>query len=265
MTSPIDMQRAYSAFREYISSYDPTQPKIELKIAHILRVARRSRVLAIRLGWDEGAVELAELIGLLHDIGRFEQVARYDTFADSESCDHGLMGCEVLFGEDGIIRDFIEDPSFDEMILASISNHNKAAIEGADEMDARTLMHAKLIRDADKLDIYRVLIDEPNVALYGHEDVSGDVLTPAVYENLLQETLVDYRKRTPGSAPDNLLCAFAYVYDLYYDASYEMVLKDGNLERIGKAFFSDAETARLFVDANERVLAYCKAKVEGQD
>ena len=39
------------------------------------------------------------LIGLLHDIARFEQYTKYKTFRDSISIDHGDLGVEILFEE----------------------------------------------------------------------------------------------------------------------------------------------------------------------
>ena len=36
------------------------------------------------------------VIGLLHDIGRFEQEAQYHTFNDFKSMDHGDYGAEYL-------------------------------------------------------------------------------------------------------------------------------------------------------------------------
>ena len=141
-------------FKEYVKDYNPNDGKIALKISHILRVTQKSRELAEELNLNEEDTDLAELIGLLHDIGRFEQVRIYNTFYDKDSINHGEYGVKILF-EDGLIRKFIKDDSYDEIIKKAILNHNRPRIE--EGLSKRELMHAKIIRDADKLDIYYVL------------------------------------------------------------------------------------------------------------
>ena len=53
-------------------------------------------------------MDLAAYCGLLHDIGRFEQLKRYNTFVDSKSIDHGLLGYEIL-KEDNYINKYIDN------------------------------------------------------------------------------------------------------------------------------------------------------------
>lgn len=252
----VDMQLAYRSFKQYVSNYNPEDPKIALKVSHIVRVARKSRILAERLGLSPDEVALAELIGLLHDIGRFEQIAQYDTFKDADSVNHGFLGCQILFGPTGIIRSFAPSSKDDEIIYSAVINHNRAGIENPDSMTERELLHSKIIRDTDKLDIFKVQLEEPNIALYGHEGISDDVLTPAVYEDFCREKLIDYRLRS-GSAPDAIMCAFGYVYDINFPASLAMALEDGYLARLGSIPFNDAYTAEKLADGCARALAYC--------
>lgn len=260
----IDTDAAYAAFRAYVSGYNPEDPKIALKISHIVRVARKSRALAERMSLPEEDVRLAELIGLLHDIGRFEQVAQYDTFKDSDSVNHGLLGCQILFGTGGVIRKFVPFNAFDEIIYAAVINHSRAFIHGAEHMGERELLHSKMIRDTDKLDIFRVQLEEPNIALYGKDDIEGDVLTPAVYEDFCQEKLVDYSLRS-GSAPDALMCSLGYVYDINFDESHAIAVEDGYLARLGKIRFSDAYTSEKMADACERAVLHCRKRAANQE
>ena len=109
----IDITKAKKAFKEYVKNYDPEDKKIMLKIKHIERVANLSKKMAEELNLSEEDTQLAELIGLLHDIGRFEQIRLYHTFVDRKSVNHGELGAKILF-EDGLIRNFIETNEFDE-------------------------------------------------------------------------------------------------------------------------------------------------------
>lgn len=255
----IDMDAAYCAFRNYIAVYDPENPKIALKIAHIVRVARKSRLLAERMNLPREDVVLAELIGLLHDIGRFEQIRQYNTFKDSDSVNHGLFGCQILFGANGMIRCFSPTNKYDDIIYTAIINHNRAFIHDAESMGERELLHAKMIRDTDKLDIFQVQLEEPNIALFEKEDISGDVLTPALYEDFCKEKLVDYALRS-GSAPDSLVCTHGYVYDLNFDESCAMAVEDGYLAQMADISFDDEWTTEKMHEARDKSMAYCRKR-----
>lgn len=95
--SNIDRKQATTAFEEYVSAYDPANPRIALKIDHTMRVAGLCERIAREEGLPPDDIELAWLLGLLHDIGRFEQVRRYDTFNDAQSVNHATFGAQVLF------------------------------------------------------------------------------------------------------------------------------------------------------------------------
>ena len=88
----IDIKKAKQVLNEYIKKYDDTNPKIRLKKEHILRVTDNAKKLAEKLKLSQEDIDLAELIGLLHDIGRFEQIKRFDTFKDRQSIDQAVQG-----------------------------------------------------------------------------------------------------------------------------------------------------------------------------
>ena len=95
----IDRTRAAAAFKTYTDAYDAANPRIALKIEHTYHVAEACDAVAREQGWSPQDIDLAWLCGLLHDMGRFEQLRRWDTFKDAESMSHAALGVEVLFGE----------------------------------------------------------------------------------------------------------------------------------------------------------------------
>ena len=98
----MNKQAALEAFREYASLYDTDDIKIKLKIDHTYRVAD----IAERIGDSVGAdSDFSWFLGLLHDIGRFEQLTQYGTFKDADSVDHAELGADMLF-TDGLIESF---------------------------------------------------------------------------------------------------------------------------------------------------------------
>ena len=91
----IDRDRARADFKSYTDAYDATNPRIALKIEHTYHVAEACDAVAREQGWSSEDIDLAWLCGLLHDMGRFEQLRRWDTFKDAESMSHAALGIEV--------------------------------------------------------------------------------------------------------------------------------------------------------------------------
>ena len=158
----IDIIKAETVFKEYLKKYDVTDPKIALKITHTYEVLNSAKYIAKKLDLSKEDYDLACLIALLHDIGRFEQLKEYDSYDDTIGLNHAEFGIKLLF-EENYIRKFVEEKDFDEIIYKAILNHNKYKVDYVGFSD-REIMHAKLIRDADKLDNFRVKEKESFVA-----------------------------------------------------------------------------------------------------
>lgn len=92
----IDIQKAKFIFSSYVNQFDLTDERIKLKVLHSYKVSTIAKEIALDIGLSEKDVCLAEIIGLFHDIGRFEQVKRYQTFLDSKSVDHAELGVSIL-------------------------------------------------------------------------------------------------------------------------------------------------------------------------
>lgn len=147
----IDIENVKKEFKNYVSQFNPNEGRIKLKIDHIQRVAEISKKIAINLKLNDEQIKLAEVIGIFHDIGRFKQVEMYNTFSDKDSINHGELGVKVLY-EDNLIQKFKIDEKYNRIIKCAILNHNRAKIE--DNLTDEELLFSKIIRDADKLDIY---------------------------------------------------------------------------------------------------------------
>ncbi|MED9920299.1 MAG: HD domain-containing protein, partial [Megasphaera sp.] len=68
-----------SQFKSYAANFDAADEGVSLKLAHSLRVSSWCDRLARALHLSPDDVDLAWLIGVLHDIGRFEQLREYHT------------------------------------------------------------------------------------------------------------------------------------------------------------------------------------------
>ncbi len=236
----IDLNRAKIAFANYVSRYNPEDGKIALKIRHIYRVAEISRKIAVKNGYSDKEQNLAELIGLLHDIGRFEQIRIYNTFNDKKSVNHGEMGVRILF-EEGLIREFIEKSDYDDIIKTAITNHNKYRIDS--NITGRTLDFCKIIRDADKLDIYYVLNTEKIEDAYEKEDISEEVIGDEIYREFKEDKIIDYKKRK--SPADVMVSHIAYIFDFNYDYCLKKIREERYIERlVEKAKYKNEDTIK---------------------
>jgi putative nucleotidyltransferase with HDIG domain len=153
-----DLQFFKDWFSEFCKSFhlddEKEQRNIVLKEEHSRHVDRNMLALAQSESLGANEVLLAETIGLFHDIGRFPQYARYRTFKDSISVNHGLLGAHTLL--ENTVLDRIPQRERD-IVVDAVKFHNAFTI--ADIADNDKLLFLKLIRDADKLDIWRVFIE----------------------------------------------------------------------------------------------------------
>ena len=238
----IDILEAKKAFKEYVKEYDIKDEKIKLKIAHIERVAQIAKKLAEDLKLSEEDIKLAELIGLLHDIGRFEQARKYNTFVDKDSINHGEYGVKILF-EDRLIKKFIKDNQYDEIIKLAILNHNKNDIE--EGLNEEEKLHAKIIRDADKIDIFYILTVDYKKAIWESSDLSNDKITDEIYREFIEDKVINYKERKTSA--DILVSHFAYVYDFNFKETKQIILKNNYLDLLYKRFkFNNKETEERY-------------------
>lgn len=249
----IDITRANLAFDEYVNNYDIKNQKIKLKIDHIKRVSKIAKQIATNLNLSKEDIELAEIIGLLHDIGRFEQVKRYNTFWDQKSVNHGALGVEVLF-KDNKIRNFITSDKYDEIIKTAILNHNVARADMKFSNEKEEL-HSKIIRDADKIDILYILTYSDKKEEWEKEDLSFEKISDEIYTSFMEKNEVVYRQRkTPL---DVLVSEFAYIFDFNYKYSLKYIKKEQYIETLYKRFcFKDEETKFRFNNIYEKTKSY---------
>ncbi len=190
---------------------------ILLKEEHTARVRGEIREIGQSLGLDQEDLRLAEAMALFHDLGRFSQYARYRTFSDRRSCDHAALSVEFLIDQ-GVLDEI--DPLERELILKAISYHNRASL--SEEESARCLFFSRLLRDADKLDIWAVLLD-----YYGRREVEGyrnEALeldlpdTPGISEKVVREILAGEIVKLAGvkRLNDFKLLQASWVFDLNY-------------------------------------------------
>lgn len=223
-TMEINRQNALEHFADYVKDYNINDEKIKLKIKHTYKVAALCQEIAESIQLSQPDADLAWLIGLLHDIGRFEQLRRFHTFIDSQSIDHAAFGADLLF-KDGLIRSFVEDSANDALLENAIRTHN--AFRLPSDFDERTLLFCNIIRDADKIDIMRANVETSLEEIYNvtTEELRNDMISPEVLNSFYKEhaTLRKYKK----TSIDNLAGLISFVFELVYPYSVREADKQG--------------------------------------
>lgn len=225
----IEKEKMKQVFLDYVADYNAEDEKIRLKIEHTFRVADIIERIAESLSLSKEEVDLAWAIGLLHDIGRFEQLRIYGTFDDSKSIDHAAFGVMLLF-EKGLIREFIRESAEDELIKAAIQYHNVYILP--EELDDRTRLFCQLIRDADKIDILRVNVEFSFEAVYGTpmEELIEQEITPEVVESFKEEHAVEHCLKR--NTVDRIIGHASLVFELMYEESFRIVAEQKYLWKI---------------------------------
>lgn len=203
---------------------------IRIKEIHTGYVTANAVALAKNLHLSPHDAALAEIIGLFHDVGRFRQYTLYQTFNDAMSEDHAALGLKVL-SELPFMKEL--SPIDIECIHFAISRHNKMSIGRAPSALALTL--AKLIRDADKLDIYRVL--EPYLSSEGAKKApkfikaaASDLVSEKILTCFLEGKQADYHWiKTHG---DRKAVRLLWVYDISYAYTLREIMKRGYVDKI---------------------------------
>jgi len=212
------LEKVIEKFNEYTEKYDKSVMQISLKYHHSFAVMDLMGELAFRLNLDKEKIELAKVIGLLHDIGRFEQFSKYKSFDDKIS-DHSTESVNYLFKENHI-RDFIEDDKYDSIIEKAIYYHNDFKIP--DDLKDAELLFTKMIRDMDKVDIYK------QTAIHYEKAFKADEVSEKVLKEFKDEKCINYE--IMKSESDRIIKTLAYIYDINFDESFDILVNTDNFD-----------------------------------
>jgi len=289
MTMKINREHIKKTFQEYTDRYDSTNPKIKLKIDHTYRVANLCEQIAQSLELSAAEVDLAWLSGMLHDVGRFEQLRRYNTFSDAQSIDHARFAVELLY-DDGLIADYVPEISTTELVAdartwrsmgganesptaqsediplsdilqtlrIAIGEHSAYRIQKG--LDERTRMFCQILRDADKVDIFRVICDTPMEEVYGFQtkDILRSAITPEVMQAFYEHHAVLRKlKKCPA---DYIVAHGSLTFELVYPESLRIAKEQGYLKQMMSFQSENPDTAEIFEDLRKDLNGYLEER-----
>ena len=248
----IDIKKAKEEFIKYTENYDLEDSNIKRKQGHSLRVMELSTKIGEELGLNRENIEIATIIGLLHDIARFEQYRQYGFFSDSKSFDHGDYGVSILEKD---MRKYVDTDRYDELIKIAIKNHNKFKVQ--DGLNEEELLFTKIIRDADKTDIF---FEATELFFIGKEDkISRSEITDKIYEDFIQcKTIFNKDVKTDL---DNVIKLIGLIFDINFDITFKILKENDYINKILNRFnFTDIKTKKQIEEIRKIANEYIDEK-----
>ena len=215
------------AFENYTNKYDIEDSDINYKYYHSYRVMEHAKYLAEKLNLSQEDKHLATIIGLYHDIGRFEQDKLFDSYADTKQFDHGDYG-EVVLIEQELIKQIPIEEKYYRLIAKAVKNHNKYNIE--EGLNEKELFHAKLIRDADKLDIIDYMSKgKLRIKSFNYEDDTFNI-RKEIKEEFFNKQQIYTRNKPNKNNSELAIIMLAMVFDICFKETAEYIIDNHILE-----------------------------------
>jgi len=214
-----------------LNKYPDLSENISIKADHCKKVSQEAVGIAKSLDLNDEEILLAETIGLFHDVGRFRQYVKYQTFKDSDSQNHAELALDVLT-ENELLSDLNKEEK--EIVQKSIISHSRAEI--IQDENEQVILYSKLIRDADKLDIWR-LITEYYMVREQRENITlelglpdNDAISNDVLDAILNKRVV--LKESMKTLNDFKLMQIGWLFDLNFDYSIRRLYDKKYLNKI---------------------------------
>ena len=237
--------------RSFLTGETRTDSPLMLKIAHTARVCDNIRHLGRSVHLTGGQMCMAEVTGLFHDLGRFVQYRRYGTFNDRQSVNHASLGIDVL-NENAVLDMLPADKK--DMIIDAIRFHNAPALPENKPLASTIVM--RLIRDADKLDIWKIFADcyryhrrvEPAIVQHLPDlPVWDEKIVNAIYEKRVAKF------QDMKSLNDFKLLQLSWVFDLHFPETFKQAKKRGDLLAIARSLPDDPALHRAVAVVSDRL------------
>lgn len=217
---------------------------IKLKLEHSLRVCKNAKAIIAGEGITGHIANLATLAALFHDIGRFPQYTEFGTFKDAESINHGRLG--VLTLRDQKLPHTASQKDL-RLIRAATGLHNVKEIRVTTPQPLATI--ANIVRDADKIDIFSVILDHLDPEAQSKPVVIHSLIqdpqkySDEVYQTTLAKKIGDYSLLRYSN--DFILLLIGWLFVLHHPTSVQLIAERGLIEQAFSILPKDDNIQRL--------------------
>lgn len=224
-----------SWFEKYTESLvcdtEEIQVNLDLKKNHSFNTTKIIEALALTIDMSEVDILLAKSAAILHDVGRFEQLLKYNTFADTDQINHIDLG--IAFIKEQEFTSLISDEEL-EIILDCIKYHTGSEIPKT--MDEKNRIFIQLIREADRIDILNIVSKYYSNYKPGSnkrlemELADKPDISKKVFKSIMDEKVVDYKDVL--TLNDLKLQQMSWIFDLNLKQSFRIVSEKTYLKLI---------------------------------
>lgn len=173
------------------------------------------------------------------------------------------MGVEVLLKDD-YIKKYIDDEHYIGVILKAIKNHNKFKIE--DDLNEEELLFAKIIRDADKLDILYEGLEIYWNTKREKESVENSKISVKIEQQFKAERPVKKLGNERNDTVDGLLILLSYIYDINFKETLEIVNQEDYVNKILSRFeFKNEETKKQIENLRKIILKHIRLRLRKKE
>lgn len=254
-------QTEFQKFKNWFSGYafsfkgydSALTENTNLKEKHTYKVCEAILDIGKSIFLNEEELILAETVALFHDVGRFEQYKRFGTFMDSKSVNHSELGIEVLVREK--VLDIIASETKD-LIIKAIRYHNQARLPESENEEC--LLFSRLVRDADKLDIYRVVSEYYAEQKQGRKNKAIELDLPdtqsvsdEVVMAVINRKIVSFKD--VKSLNDFKILQLAWIYDINFSFTSRRIKNEKYLDKIWDSMKEASIDPYIFLLVSEHI------------
>ncbi|MCY1634806.1 HD domain-containing protein [Marinifilum sp. D737] len=228
-------QNIESWFETYSNSFSSENEEIQLnfdlKRNHSFNTVELITELSSECELNDEQLLISKTIALLHDVGRFEQLLKHETFSDNEQDNHIDLGIDLLKSEN-VLGKLEEDTA--QIIFECIRYHDIDNLPKSVNENALTFL--KLLRDADRIDILNILSKYYTEYKPGAnkrlemELADKPEISKMVYKLVMDEKVVS--KKDVLTLNEQKLHQMSWVYDLNFKKSFKVVSEKNYLKKI---------------------------------
>lgn len=264
-----ELQNLRNWFSGYLLSFKNGEPdlleNVTLKELHTQKVCEAIIEIGKSLRLNEEELQLAEIIALFHDVGRFEQYKIYGTFMDSKSVNHAELGIEILLRHNTLDHLSAE---IKNLIIKAIRYHNRPRLPELESEEC--LLYARLIRDADKMDIYRLLTEYYSGQKQGKRNKAIELELPdtanaseTVISAVINRAIVNFKD--VNNLNDFKLLQLAWIYDVNFSFTHRYISNKKYLESIWDSMIKANLNPNLFLAVSDHLASNIKLSAIDHD
>lgn len=222
-------KRVLKRFTNWINAnYDSENELVQEKLEHTYAVLDVATKIASNENLSQEDILIAQIIAILHDCGRFPQIELFGSFKDTDEFNHAVEGARLL--EIGLLKEMLpEIRQYDDIIITAVKVHGALELP---KLNGRTLLHSKIIRDADRTDLYNMCIQKFDVLFWN--ELGEPHITPKVKQLFEKKQPIPFSELR--NQLDMLVLRFGLINQYEFKSAKNLIKEENYVDRLTDIF-----------------------------